>query len=62
MTFPALAQITPDNTLGNSPSEVNSQGLNNLSIEGGVKNQSNLFHSFQKFNVDNEQRVIFARR
>ncbi len=59
-TFPALAQITPDNTLGNSPSEVNSQSLNNLSIEGGVKNQSNLFHSFQEFNVNNGQKVIFA--
>ncbi|MDY6896648.1 MAG: filamentous hemagglutinin N-terminal domain-containing protein, partial [Cyanobacteriota bacterium] len=57
---PASAQITPDTTLGNSPSKVNSQGLNNLLIEGGVKNQNNLFHSFQEFNINNGQQVFFA--
>ena len=43
-TSPASAQITPDATLGNSPSKVNSQSLNNLLIEGGIKNKNNLFH------------------
>jgi filamentous hemagglutinin family protein len=60
ITSPALAQITPDTTLDNSPSKVNSQGLNNLLIEGGVKNQNNLFHSFQEFNINDRQQVFFA--
>lgn len=56
---PALAQITPDNTLGNSPSVVNNQSLNSLLIEGGVRNNSNLFHSFQEFNINQGQQVYF---
>ncbi|MBV6627275.1 MAG: filamentous hemagglutinin N-terminal domain-containing protein [Rivularia sp. (in: Bacteria)] len=59
-TSAALAQITPDTTLDNSPSKVNSQNLNNLLIEGGVKNQGNLFHSFQEFNINNGQQVFFS--
>ncbi|MEO0838929.1 MAG: S-layer family protein [Cyanobacteria bacterium J06643_5] len=53
------AQITPDNTLGNSPSVVNNQNLNNLLIEGGLRNNSNLFHSFQEFNINQGQRAYF---
>ncbi|MEO0844147.1 MAG: filamentous hemagglutinin N-terminal domain-containing protein, partial [Cyanobacteria bacterium J06643_5] len=60
VNLPASAQITPDTTLGNSPSKVNSQSLNNLVIEGGVRNQSNLFHSFQEFNINNRQQVFFT--
>ncbi|BAY84315.1 filamentous hemagglutinin family outer membrane protein [Calothrix parasitica NIES-267] len=60
ISIPASAQITPDTTLDNSPSKVNSQNLNNLLIEGGVKNQSNLFHSFQEFNINKGQQVFFA--
>ena len=45
---PTSAQITPDNTLGHSPSVVNNLDLNNLRIEGGLRNNSNLFHSFQE--------------
>mgnify|MGYP001795080051 CR=1 FL=1 len=56
----ALAQITPDATLGNSSSKVNSPSLNNLLIEGGVRNQSNLFHSFQEFNINKGQQVFFT--
>ncbi|MEO1428760.1 MAG: filamentous hemagglutinin N-terminal domain-containing protein [Cyanobacteria bacterium J06633_8] len=59
MVSPVIAQITPDNTLGNSPSVVNNQSLNNLLIEGGVKNNSNLFHSFQEFNINQGQQVFF---
>lgn len=53
------AQITPDNTLGNSPSVVK-QNLNNLQIEGGLRNNSNLFHSFKEFNVNQGQRASFT--
>ncbi len=56
---PTSAQITPDNTLGNSLSVVNNQNLNNLLIEGGVRNNSNLFHSFQEFNINQGQKVYF---
>ncbi len=57
---PALAQVIPDNTLENSPSKVNSQNLTNVLIEGGVRNQNNLFHSFQEFNVNSGQQIRFA--
>ncbi|BAY84322.1 filamentous hemagglutinin family outer membrane protein [Calothrix parasitica NIES-267] len=59
IAFPTFAQITPDNTLGNSPSIVNNQNFNNLQIEGGLRNNSNLFHSFQEFNINQGQRVYF---
>ena len=59
IAFPTSAQVTPDNTLGNSPSVVNNQNINNLLIEGGVRNNSNLFHSFQEFNINQGQQVYF---
>ncbi|NEO42029.1 MAG: filamentous hemagglutinin N-terminal domain-containing protein [Moorea sp. SIOASIH] len=60
----ALAQITPDQTLGNESSVVtpNStiRGEPGDLIEGGAARGSNLFHSFQDFNVGQLQRVYFA--
>ena len=61
---PVLAQIVPDNTLGAESSIVTP----NVEIEGGVTDridggairQSNLFHSFQEFNVGNGGQVHFA--
>ncbi len=60
---PTLAQITPDNTLGNENSIVTpNQSIRDAVadlIEGGAIRDSNLFHSFLEFNVGNGQRVYF---
>ncbi|MBN3938381.1 S-layer family protein [Nostoc sp. NMS9] len=60
----ALAQITPDGTLGNNSSRitpnVNIKGLPADRIDGGAIRGANLFHSFQEFNVGELQRVYFA--
>ncbi|MEH2089939.1 S-layer family protein [Nostoc sp.] len=60
----ALAQITPDGTLGNNSSRitpnVNIKGLPADRIDGGATRGANLFHSFQEFNVGELQRVYFA--
>ncbi|WP_229424017.1 filamentous hemagglutinin N-terminal domain-containing protein [Moorena producens] len=60
----ALAQITPDQTLGNESSVVTPNltitGEPGDLIEGGATRGSNLFHSFQDFNVGQLQRVYFA--
>ncbi|HEY9610776.1 filamentous hemagglutinin N-terminal domain-containing protein [Allocoleopsis sp.] len=62
--IPTLAQMTPDTTLGAEGSRItpgaNVQGLPADLIEGGAIRQSNLFHSFSEFNVNNGQRVYFA--
>jgi filamentous hemagglutinin family protein len=61
---PAVAQITPDATLGTESSvvtpDVNIKGLPADQINGGAVRGANLFHSFQEFNVGDEQRVYFA--
>ena len=60
----ALAQITPDETLGGERSavtrDVTVRGGRADRIDGGARRGANLFHSFSEFNVDNGQRVYFA--
>ncbi|WP_413171189.1 filamentous hemagglutinin N-terminal domain-containing protein [Anabaena azotica] len=56
---PALAQIQPDDTLGNESSRITS-GVNADLITDGARRGSSLFHSFSEFNVNNGQRVYFA--
>ncbi|NEO60657.1 MAG: filamentous hemagglutinin N-terminal domain-containing protein, partial [Moorea sp. SIO4G2] len=60
----ALADIVPDGTLGSESSVVipntNVRGKIADKIEGGATRGSNLFHSFQEFNVGELQRVYFA--
>ncbi|NEO69785.1 filamentous hemagglutinin N-terminal domain-containing protein [Moorena sp. SIO3H5] len=60
----ALAQITPDNSLGNERSvvtpNVDVKGALADLIEGGAIRESNLFHSFLDFNVAEFGRVYFA--
>jgi filamentous hemagglutinin family protein len=64
LTTSVLAQITPDNSLGTEPSivtpNVQHQGNAIERIDGGAIRGSNLFHSFQEFNVGNQQRVYFT--
>lgn len=59
----ALAQITPDGSLGAERSQVIQgavQGTPANLIGGGARRGANLFHSFREFNVGNLQRVYFA--
>lgn len=55
----AIAQIIPDNTLGQESSIINSNNPRINLIEGGAKRGANLFHSFQEFNVSEGQQVYF---
>ncbi|MBE9118079.1 filamentous hemagglutinin N-terminal domain-containing protein [Lusitaniella coriacea LEGE 07157] len=52
----AVAQILPDNTLGNESSTLTP----NATITGGATRGSNLFHSFSEFNINNGQSVYFT--
>jgi filamentous hemagglutinin family protein len=62
--LPVEAQITPDNTLGNDSSKIDSnvsiKGFNADQVNGGVTRGSNLFHSFSEFNIKDGQRVYFS--
>jgi filamentous hemagglutinin family protein len=58
-TNEAKAQITPDRSLGNESSVVNSSGDRDQ-INGGATRGTNLFHSFQDFNVDEGRSVYFS--
>ncbi|VEP13140.1 putative Filamentous hemagglutinin [Hyella patelloides LEGE 07179] len=54
-----LAQVTPDNTLGNESSQVTSTS-DRQQIDGGAIRGENLFHSFREFNVREAESVNFA--
>jgi filamentous hemagglutinin family protein len=56
------AQVIPDGTLGAESSRINP--INGLSkqIDGGVLRGSNLFHSFQHFNIGSGNSVYFNDR
>ncbi len=61
---PAIAQITPDSTLGTESSRLTPGvtvpgGLGDR-IEGGAQRGAALFHSFSQFNIRAGQRVYFA--
>ncbi|BAY09010.1 filamentous hemagglutinin N-terminal domain-containing protein [Calothrix sp. NIES-2098] len=61
---PVQGQITPDNTLGAEASRLNQNqiinGVLSDTIDGGVRRDINLFHSFSEFNIQDGQRVYFA--
>lgn len=60
----AKAQIIPDNTLGTESSVVTPNVLTNNTpsdqIDGGAIRGSNLFHSFQQFNIDAGRGAYFT--
>ena len=56
----AFAQIQPDSALGTQNSIVNDIDALNKLIDGGVRLDANLFHSFQEFNVSEGGSVYFA--
>ncbi|MEO0949538.1 MAG: filamentous hemagglutinin N-terminal domain-containing protein, partial [Cyanobacteria bacterium J06641_5] len=57
-------QVVPDNTLGSENSVVTPnvaiQGIDSDRIDGGAQRGSNLFHSFQEFNVELNRGVYFS--
>lgn len=60
---PAVAQITPDNSLGSESSIVEDATINQSAaelIKGGAVRGENLFHSFENFGVGEGQQVYFA--
>jgi filamentous hemagglutinin family protein len=59
----ATAQITPDNSLGSENSVVSPDvidGIPSDRLDGGAIRGSNLFHSFQEFNVDEGRGAFFS--
>ncbi|MHC5856344.1 two-partner secretion domain-containing protein [Nostoc sp.] len=57
---PTFAQLIPDNSLGQERSQIIPLNPNNDRIEGGASRGTNLFHSFQDFNVGEGRGVYFA--
>ncbi|MHC5912882.1 MAG: two-partner secretion domain-containing protein [Nostoc sp.] len=57
---PTFAQLIPDNSLGKERSQIIPLNPNNDRIEGGASRGTNLFHSFQDFNVGEGRGVYFA--
>lgn len=56
-----LAQIRPDNFLGNSPSTVRTDNSTGQRlIEGGATRGTTLFHSFKAFNIEPDGNAYFA--
>jgi filamentous hemagglutinin family protein len=55
-----LAQVTPDSTLGDESSVVNTRDATSDSIDGGAIRGQNLFHSFEEFNVGEDRGVYFS--
>ena len=55
-----LAQVIPDQTLGAESSVINSSNELRSRISGGATRGSNLFHSFQDFNIGEGLEVYFA--
>jgi filamentous hemagglutinin family protein len=60
----AVAQITPDGTLGAESSVVTDnvelRGVNSTRIDGGATRGENLFHSFEQFNIGENRGAYFS--
>jgi filamentous hemagglutinin family protein len=56
----ALAQLIPDTTLGNERSRITERDHQTTQINGGARRNSNLFHSFEQFNINQNQIVEFS--
>jgi filamentous hemagglutinin family protein len=56
----AFSQVTPDDTLGDESSVVNTRDETSDSINGGAIRGQNLFHSFEEFNVGEDRGVYFS--
>lgn len=57
----ANAEIVPDDTLGNEKSIIiPATNLSGETIDGGAIRGNNLFHSFEKFSIEEGQRAFFS--
>ena len=59
----SVAQIIPDDSLGNESSTVTSNTVKDTIadyLEGGATRDNNLFHSFSEFNIPEATKVYFA--
>jgi filamentous hemagglutinin family protein len=63
-SYTTVAQITPDGTLGTESSvvtpNVDINGTPSDRIDGGATRGSNLFHSFEQFNVEENRGAYFS--
>lgn len=57
---PCLAQIVPDTTVGSQITPSIIQAVLVERINGGVIRGSNLFHSFQEFNIGTGNKAYFS--
>ena len=61
---PAIAQLQPDNSLGEENSvvtpNINIKEIESDRIDGGAQRGANLFHSFQEFNIQQGRGVYFS--
>lgn len=55
-----LAQVIPDDTLGNERSRLTPRNADTDRVDGGARRGANLFHSFTEFNVGEGRGVYFA--
>jgi filamentous hemagglutinin family protein len=55
-----IPKITPDNTLGSEHSTVTPQNQLVDRVDGGAIRGTNLFHSFQEFNIGEGRSAYFA--
>ncbi|NEO83546.1 MAG: filamentous hemagglutinin N-terminal domain-containing protein [Spirulina sp. SIO3F2] len=60
LVLPAVAQIVPDQTLGSENSTVQLNNPGQVQINGGAVRGSNLFHSFEQFNILEQQAAYFS--
>jgi filamentous hemagglutinin family protein len=58
--FPVRAEVVPDATLGAGKNSVTTTQGNRTDITGGLRRNSALFHSFDRFNIDTNRQVYFA--
>jgi filamentous hemagglutinin family protein len=57
---PTQAQVVPDATLGAGKNSITNTQGNRTDITGGLRRNSALFHSFDRFSIDTNRQVYFA--
>jgi filamentous hemagglutinin family protein len=60
LPLPTLAQVVPDATLGTGNNSVTTITGDRTDITGGLRRNSALFHSFDRFSIQTNHQVYFA--